>query len=140
MRIPFAALSKRDDDPGSYLDRLLKLIPTEVIAVYLVGIGILNQSNAPNGAYVGWAIFCLICVVVVRTIGTKPPNGRMDVVAVVIACISFVIWVYSMSDGPFSKYDHFYQAWLSSLLILGWTFLVPYVYRGPDAPHPASNK
>jgi hypothetical protein len=98
----------------------------------------LNQSHAPNEAYVGWAAFCLVCVVVVRVVGTKPTNGKPDIGAVAIACISFVIWIYSMSDGPFGKYDHLYQAWLSSLLILGWTFLVPYLYKGP-APHPGGD-
>ena len=45
--------------------------------------------------------------------------------------IAFVIWVYSMG-GPF-EYYHLYEAYVGSLLILAFTFAVPYVYRGqPD--------
>lgn len=41
----------------------------------------------------------------VRTAGTKPPAEHTDVAADCSACVSYVIWIYSMSHGPFGKYD-----------------------------------
>jgi hypothetical protein len=42
-----------------------------------------------------------------------------------------VIWVYVLG-GVFVELG-LHVAWLGTLLMLGWTFLVPFVYRGSPA-------
>jgi hypothetical protein len=111
-----------------YFDRLFRLIPSEVVSLYLVGSGLI-----PNEEHIGlllWSIVCLVAIVVSRTIGTADPKRRSppQLGAVAISSISFVIWVYALG-GPFRSYN-LHIPWLSSLLVLGWTFFVPYLYRG----------
>jgi hypothetical protein len=121
-----------NDELKSYLDRLLKLIPAEVLSLYLVGIGIIPNDKIT--ALIIWAIFCLLAVGGVKAYGTsdRAHNIKADKVHVTLSMIAFVIWVYSM--GGLFEYFHVHEAYIGSLLILAFTFAVPYFYRGqPDA-------
>ncbi len=111
-----------------YMDRLLKLIPAEVVAIYLVGIGVI-PTNA-RGSIAMWAVICLGLVVLSRAYGTAdqankvPPEWK----SVLVSSISFVVWVYNM-PGPFQAYG-LAISYVGALAVLVWTFVVPYVYRG----------
>lgn len=112
-----------------YLDRLLKMIPAEVISLYVVGSGFI-PADQTIGLTV-WTILCLVGVVVIRTYGTQDPelNKPPDWTHVAISSIAFIIWVYSLG-GPFAAWN-LAQPWIGSLLVLAWTFFVPIFYKGP---------
>ena len=123
----------------SYLDRLIKMIPAEVIGLYLVGSGIIPISYPPTTtpmiqkiALVIWALICLIAVVVVRIYGTYDQSYHhpIDWPHVVISAIAFLIWVYTIG-GPFAIFG-LTVPWIGSLLVLVWTFFVPIFYHGAD--------
>ncbi len=116
-----------------YLGRLVKLIPAEVISLYLVGKGIIATGQGqptPLPYWIGWTIFCLVAVLVVRLYGTAEPreNQPPQMVAVAIACISYLVWIYSMGD-VFALLN-WHDPKLGSLAVLAWSFAVPYFYKG----------
>jgi hypothetical protein len=114
---------------NDYLEKLLKMIPTEVVGLYLVGSGVIPITK--RGVLLGWALFCLLCVIGVRILGTRDGARGLGPQwgAVAIAAVAFVIWVYSIG-GPFAAYlGSGYQPFIGSLLVLAWTFVVPIVYR-----------
>jgi len=112
----------------SYMERLVKLIPTEVVALYLVGLGIIPQNA--RVPIVVWALVCVGLVVLVRAraTGDRPNKLSPQWGAVVVSTISFVIWVYNM-PGPFQVYQ-LAIPYVGSLTVLVWTFVVPYFYQG----------
>lgn len=114
-----------------YLDRLLKLIPAEVVSLYLVGSGFIPATDI--AVLTVWAVFCFLAVGFVKAYGTADRAAAIspDWVHVTLSMIAFVIWVYSLG-GPFAHLS-WYKAYLGSLLILAFTFAVPYFYRGPSA-------
>jgi hypothetical protein len=114
-------------DFKDYLGRLTKLIPAEVISLYLVGKGIIQ---ADRNLLLFWTLFCFVGVILVRLYGTADPQKNLppQLSAVFIACISYLIWIYSMGDVFVTLGVHFPS--LSSLLVLSWTFVVPYIYKG----------
>lgn len=114
------------DTLKDYLERLIKLIPGEVVGIYLIGVGSIPADNGPVLAT--WAAICLALVVFVRVYGTWEPRVGPQKLAVAVAAVSFVIWVYTMG-GPFAVYGLQVQ-YVGSLLTLVWTFLVPYFYKG----------
>jgi len=121
------------DDNGlkSYLDRLLKLIPAEVLSLYLVGVGIIPADRIIS--LIGWAVFCWIAAGIVKAYGTsdRARGVKPDKMHVAISMLAFIIWLYSMG-GPFEYYG-LHEPYLGSLFILAFTFVVPYVYDGkPD--------
>ncbi len=130
IETPSQPLDGSDEGFKQYLDRLLKMIPAEVIGLYLIGSGVVPPDQ-PVGSMI-WAGICLILVVMVRMYATadrskhkpKPPQP----VSVLISSIAFVIWVYSLG-GPFEKLN-LYVPWIGSLAVLVWTFIVPRFYKG----------
>jgi len=120
-----------DDGLKPYLDRLLKLIPAEVLSLYLVGSGLIPKAEIVTSII--WAVFCAIAVGVVKAYGTSDLARKVkpDMMHVMLSMIAFVIWIYSLG-GPF-EYFNLYKGYVGSLLILAFTFVVPYLYRGqPD--------
>lgn len=119
-----------------YLGRLMKLIPTEVLSLYLFGRGIIVAgAMAQNLIYwIGWSVFCLIAVFIVRVLGTTDPQAnnlkeqRPQMTAVLIACVSYLVWIYSMGD-MFALLN-LYEPTLGALVVAGWSFLVPAFYKG----------
>ncbi len=112
----------------SYMERLVKLIPAEIIGLYLVGQGIIPPAE--KVALVVWSIICLGLVVLVRA---KATGDRANSIspqwsAVAVSTISFVIWVYNM-PGPFQAFN-LAVPFVGSLAVLVWTFIVPFLYQG----------
>ena len=125
---PTAVSRESGEEFKGYLERLVKMIPAEVVGLYLIGSGII-----PEGQRVGllvWSIVCLIGVVVVRAYGTADPekNQTPQWSSVLISSGAFVIWLYSLG-GPFEPFG-WHVPFIGSLLVLVWTFFVPIVYKG----------
>ena len=107
-----------------WLARLAKLVPSEIVAVYLAG-----RGYAGNLAGI-WPLICLALLVIVRVWGTRGPRRQPQWGAVVISCVSFVLWVFATNGqvlGLTLAPD------LASLAVLVWTTLVPALYRGSPA-------
>ncbi len=122
---------------SSYLDRLMKMVPTEVIGLYLVGSGIIPSSDPL--VLTLWSLICLVGVVAMRVWGTTDPAANppqpTDWVHVGISAVAFVIWLLSLGGGPFATGGVFAAAheqapYFGSLLVLAWTFFVPIFYKG----------
>jgi len=114
-----------------YWDRLKNLIPAEVSSVYVAGRGVIPPENVAESA--GWAVFCLIGTVLITARQTQKIEGRSetyktDWIHVIIASISFLIWVYVLG-GPFQAFG-LSAPWFGTLMMLGWTFIVPKLYEG----------
>jgi hypothetical protein len=127
-------------DYSSYLDRLMKMVPTEVIGLYLVGSGIIPPSDPL--VLTLWSLLCLVGVIAMRVWGTTDtaatPPKPTDWVHVAISAVAFVIWLLSLGGGPFASGAVFAAAheqtpYFGSLLVLAWTFFVPIFYKGPTS-------
>jgi hypothetical protein len=112
----------------SYLDRLMKMVPGEVVGLYLVGRGFVTPGNLTF--FIVWVLVCLIGVVAVKAYGTSDTsqNIRPDWKHTAISSVAFLIWVYSMGDKSLERY---WNSSIASLLVLAWTFFIPIVYKGP---------
>ncbi len=120
--------AKKSEGFKDYLERLIKMIPGEVIGLYLIGSGFIPKDQ--HAGLLIWSIICLIGVVAVRAYGTTdseenlPPQWSV----VIISSVAFVIWIYSFG-GVFKLYG-LHVPYIGSLLVLAWTFFVPIVYKG----------
>jgi len=125
-----AAAPAAPEDLSSYLDRLMKMVPTEVIGLYLVGSGIIPHDQPV--VLTIWALICLVGVVAIRAWGTADAtaNQPTDWTHVAISAVAFIIWLFTMGGGPFTTGGVFAAAheqvpYVGSLLVLAWTFFVP---------------
>ena len=107
-----------------YLSRLVKLVPSEVVALYLT-----FKETAATWLGV-WATICLGLVVLTRTLGTHEAGKRVQVGAVLVSMVSFALWVYA-TDGYFLSVElPESPPGLISVAIGVWTFVVPLIYKG----------
>ncbi|SMD08326.1 hypothetical protein [Pedobacter nyackensis] len=104
------------NDNDSYLAKLIKYIPGEIIAVYTAIIGILNPGNGtqlPDEKNIYAYIIILIVIVLITPIWTylavidnpnvvQPPSGKKRAAFhASIATISFLVWLYAIGDVLF---------------------------------------
>lgn len=114
---------QQESEGDQFLTRLVKLIPAEIIAIYLAGYEMSKE-------FIGeWSFICLVLVLISRIWGTREA-GKVQWLGVVVSAISFVVWIYAMGNYLFDwvileKYSNF-----PSLAVLVWTFLVPFFYKG----------
>lgn len=106
------------------MERLVKLVPAEILAVYLAGRA---HAEAIHGA---WPLVCLGLLVVVRIWGTHERGRGPQWSAILVAAVSFVIWVLAL-DGRILGWT--VPPDLASLLVLVWTTLAPLIVRGDRA-------
>jgi len=109
-------------EQGTYLESLLKNIPSEAIAAYL---GITSLMTAiPAGTAKGvlqWIIFALC-------LGTVPlwmlyGESKAKWWQILFACLAFPIWAMTLVDGPFYTIGG-YEAWIGGLLLMVFTGIV----------------
>jgi hypothetical protein len=107
-----------------YHEKLLKLIPTEIIAAYLAILGVIPETY-PNTKelliIVSIILFCFVPVYIILL------QKVTKITQIVFTTLSFAVWVFSIG-GPFKEYD-FYQAFMGSIVLIGWTLLIPLVCR-----------
>jgi hypothetical protein len=107
-----------------WLARLAKLVPAEVLAVYLAGRPLAEARFAGQ-----WPVACLLLVIVVRVWGTSDRRGPQWV-SVAVAAVSFVLWVHA-TGGQLLGWT--LAPDLAALAVLLWTTLVPSFWRGDEA-------
>lgn len=128
---PQPAAPPQSDD---YLSRLVKLLPAPVVTLDLFGSNIIpTNSSLGVTALIVWSICCLGLVVLATATFTTAPEAKKgpDWIHVGVASVSFIIWLYALG-GPFVPF-HIVVGFIASLLVAGWTFIVPYFYKGPIA-------
>jgi hypothetical protein len=126
----------RGDSLDFYMDRLLKMIPAEVVSLYVVGVGLIPKEGESVKTYLAvWAIICFVGLFVVRIWGTSDRQANLppDWVHITISAIAFIIWVYSLGSLSIFGMLGIANPVIGSLLILAWTFFVPIFYKGPKS-------
>ncbi len=108
-----------------YRDRLLKLIPAEIVAAYLA----LQANLMELGDAVIWVVIAALFVLTffyLRLLGgVKKPKQ------LVFSSVSFLIWVYSIAPEPILK--DLYNPPLASVVLVMWTLLIPFFFKGGDS-------
>lgn len=109
-----------------YMGKLLKLIPSEIVAAYLAIQGIVPVESHKWG---------LLIVAIVLLIITPFYLLRVQKVKktfqVVVSSLAFIVWVYSLG-GPF-VYFKIYEPWIASVILLLWTTFIPQFVKTGDS-------
>ena len=128
------------DTYKDYLNRLVKLVPAEVVGLYLVGKSAILAHYPAGGppvsgfmsaqaAWIIWSAFCLVALFIVRGWATSDPKRKVppEYAAIAISAVSYLIWVYSFGD-VFTIFN-LWDPLIATFLVLAWTFIVPIFYR-----------
>lgn len=113
--------------PDDYVDRLLKYIPAESVALYLTLQGIiLSGAEGPSLDQWLWIIFAI------GLVGTPMYLWRVVKVGkkgqLVVSTAAFGVWVFALG-GAFASMS-WYEPFIGSLALVVFTFFVPLI--SPD--------
>lgn len=112
---------------GSFVNILIKLIPSEVIAVFVFIQGVMPYKLGPH--LVAAAILIAITpIYLARVMGVR---SRAQLV---ISTLSLVIWMYAMRGGPVQFLNSpFYERWYGAVALAIWTLVPPMFLTRPAA-------
>lgn len=119
----------RSVEPDGYADKLVKLIPAEVISLYLSMTLILSNSSDEVHAIVPAIVygFCAFATWFYMRYTLKVTDWRQQLVTVA----AFLIWGFTFSE-PFGELSWWTDTY-SGLLLAGFTFLAPNLPMGTRA-------
>jgi hypothetical protein len=83
------------------LSNILKLIPGDIVAVYLAGKGLVHSDVAgmPWPNFLFW--LCLLACLVLRYFLTKRAPGGVNWILIAVTILAFFIWAHAVNDvGP----------------------------------------
>src|SRR5215211_819868 len=125
---PSPPVSAPPQTPDDYVDRLLKYIPAESVALYLTLQGIILSGTAEASNLNAWLWFILG----VGLIGTAVYQWRVlkigKVVQLALSTAAFGVWVFALG-GAFASLP-WYEPLIGSLALVIFTFFAPLI--SPD--------
>jgi len=113
-------MAREIKETTEYIARLLKLIPSEIVAAYLAIEGIVSTQPAIQNKVLTWV--CVFLFILIPFHLWYVFKVR-KVLQIVVTMISFVVWIFSIG-GPFLQYPWYLQVYGAVVLIL-WTITVP---------------
>jgi hypothetical protein len=102
---------------ASYLDRVARSVPADLICAWVIAKGLLQTVTPPSDIilWVLLAIFVVITPLLLRI------TTRASIMQIAVSTTGFVVWVFALGE-PFSSLS-FYAAEYGSLTVLLFTFM-----------------
>ena len=130
-------MARQVNDTQPYQDKLVKLIPTEIVGAYMVLAGMLGFSPAetsslnfavaqPNPDTELKALLIQIVfffLLVFTPVYLKKFGKVSNVVQLVVTSISYIVWIYTLG-GPFVVWGIHY-ALVGSVVLVLWSLVIP---------------
>jgi hypothetical protein len=107
------------EQENSFLQVLLKLIPSEVIAVFIFIQGVMPRVLLPH-------LVIALLLVSITPVYLYWAGGVRSRQQLVISTLSLVVWVYAMGAGPFRFIRApWYEPWHGAVALALWTLIPP---------------
>lgn len=117
--------------PDEFATRLTKLIPADIVGLYLAGRTVAANSNLAGA----WILICLAIVLLARALLTREKaqsawfkGTQWDVVA--YSAISYLIWVYAIGGERPPPLANYVKG-VDSLMALAWPVIASYLVLLP---------
>ena len=110
---------------GSYLDRLVQLIPAEIVAAYLAVQGLVATRDAVRDQILEVSFVCLLLVLPFYLWRLHGVRSRLNIL---LTMGSFVVWTFVVSIPVYTRWS-LDPVWGSVALIL-WTTVIPVFHIG----------
>jgi hypothetical protein len=107
------------EQENSFLQVLLKLIPSEVIAVFIFVQGVMPGQFWPH-------LLVALVLVGLTPLYLRLAAGVRSRSQLVLSTLSMVVWIYAMGTGPLRFLrPPYYEPWHGAVLLAVWTLVPP---------------
>ena len=126
-RIVTYQLQSSGAEIDGYSDRLLKYIPAEIVASWIMVTSLIAGSSDASQAGLLWVSFgaWLLLTAGWTFYLTKTPGKPIAVLQILVSVGAFVVWVFALG-GPFATLD-FFRPIYGSVVLIFYTLLVPLI-------------
>jgi hypothetical protein len=105
-----------------YKGKLLKLIPSEIVAAYMVLQGMIPEDKGKWGSVIVTLVLLIITPFYLRKL-----EKVKETFQIIGSSLTFVVWVYSLG-GPF-LYWNLHEPWIASIVLVLWTLIIPLLFK-----------
>ena len=113
---------------NDYKDRLVKLIPSEIITAYVTVKALINGAGEQgNRQLLTWIVFGIL--VVLNPLYLYYVTNVKKAGQIVFSSFAFVLWVMVIG-GTFTTVLGYSAEYLGSIMLVVYTLLIPFVYKG----------
>jgi len=111
----------------SYFDKLLKYIPADIVAAWMLVSSLIASATGVNNSVLMWIAFGVgVLLSALWTIKqTTLPGSKPAITQTLVATGAFIVWVFALG-GPFAQLG-FYRPLYGSLLLILYTLVVPLI-------------
>lgn len=120
--------------PDNYASQIVKLIPVEIVGVYLGISNLIDGQKITDPSTIQWIVF--FTILIITPFYLKNVAGVFDKRQIIIATFSFIIWALSLG-GPFESFfkDRLSEGltvkFLGGIILMIYTLIVPIFYKSP---------
>jgi len=128
-----AAVAEKNMPPGeNYQSRLLKLIPAEVVGVYIFIIGLLPVDPVGSKYVIlQWVIFGLLFII--NPLYLRYASAVTNKKQIVICTIGFAVWAFSLGNSfMIIGNDPDFSRILGSIILALYTLILPIFISEPN--------
>lgn len=118
---PTIGAPARQGATNNYLEKIAKLIPSEVIAGYLAMVGFVPLVGAEIREYVLWGIFGLCQVLTPVYLRTQAIAGRPMRMHLIVSSVAFAVWAFVTTGDKLVP--SFYDAALASITLVAFSLV-----------------
>ncbi len=112
-----------------YMERLLKLIPGETVAMYLFLQGVIQSGLGDQTDQLKIWLWAIVAILAVGNVFyLKQFQGVTHAPQIIILTIAFFVWIMTIG-GPFT-YFSWYEPFMGSVILGLFTFFAPMMYTG----------
>jgi hypothetical protein len=115
--------------PNDFKDRLVKLIPSEIVTAYITIQGLISGSTSANGKSDAllWIVIVALLIltpIYLMYVGNVKKSGQL-----IFTTIAFIIWVIVIGS-PIKEILNFPASFIGSIMLVLYTLMIPFVYKG----------
>ncbi len=118
-------MARQISSEDNYRDKLIKLIPAEIVAAYLM----LQANLLDQGRTVVWIVIGVLFILTflyLRFFGEVKKWLQL-----IFSSLSFLIWVYSIAPEEILGPD-LHNPSLATIILVLWTLLIPFFFKQGD--------
>lgn len=113
---------------NDYKDRLVKLIPSEIITAYVTLKGLITSPSVEgNKSLLLWIVFGIL--VVLNPLYLYYISNVKKAGQIIFSSFAFVLWVMVIG-GTFTTVFGFPAEYIGSIMLVIYTLFIPFVYKG----------
>ena len=116
---------------NSFKDRLVKLIPSEIVTAYVTIQGLISSVGTGNSVQnthtLMWIIIAVLFILTplyLWQVGNVKKMGQ-----IVFTSIAFLIWVLAIGS-PLGTILGFASTFIGSIVLVLYTLMIPFFYKG----------